>query len=147
MWGRKLETSGVESHSSLSICERYHEYLRQIHRKFRPEHGNLDPQYVLPSTVRAMNVTAGRNGLSPCVLVFEVSPRIPTGTHNLPIQRELMMSPNVARSEMVKVMAKKLLTTALRRRVPKMTDHEVLIVSDVLLYKERPRNEWVGPYK
>ncbi len=94
-----------------------------------------------------MNVTAGRNGLSPCLFVFGVSPRIPTGTHNIPIQRERMMALSVVRSEMMKALAKQRLATALRRHVPKMTDHDVPIGSDVLLYKEITRNEWVGPYK
>ncbi len=94
-----------------------------------------------------MNVTAGRNGLSPCLLVFGVSPRIPTGTHNLPIQRERMLALSVARSEIMKFVAKQRLSTALRRHFPKMTGHDVPIVSDVLFYKERLRNESVGPYK
>ncbi len=94
-----------------------------------------------------MNVIAGRNGLIPCLLVFEVSPSIPNRTHNLLIQRKRMIVLSVARSEMVKVMAKQRVLTALRRQFPKMTDHDVPIGSDVFLYKERPRNECGGPYK
>ena len=141
MSGIKLETSGVESHNAMDICECYREYLRKIFWKVLAEHRNLDPEYVLPLTVRAMNVTAGRNGLSPFLFFFGVSPRIPPVTNNYPIQRERIWTLSVARSEMLKFMAKQRLATALRRHIPEITDHDLPIGSDVVLYKERLRNE------
>ena len=57
------------------------------------------------------------------------------------------MALSVARSEMEKFIPKQRLATTFRRYIPKMTDHDLPIGSDVLLYKERPRSEWVGPYK
>ena len=60
----RLLTSGVESHNALGVCERYHEYLRQVYRRVLAEHRNLDPEYVLPLKISAMNATAGKNGLS-----------------------------------------------------------------------------------
>ncbi len=94
----------------------------------------MDHEYVLSLSVRAMNVTAVRNGLSQCLIVFEVPSGIPTGTRSLPIQRERMMELSVTRSEMMKDIAKQRLENAKRRHVSRMNDH-----------KERPSNEWVGP--
>ena len=47
----------------------------------------------------------------------------------------------------MKVIARQRLAKALGLNAPRATDHEISIGSDVLLYKERPHNEWVGPYK
>ena len=35
----------------------------------------------------------------------------------------------------------------MQKNVPSAADNNISISPDVLLYKERPRNEWVGPYK
>ena len=40
-------TSGVESHNALGVCERYHEYLRQVYRKVRAEDRNLSQAMAL----------------------------------------------------------------------------------------------------
>lgn len=48
---------------------------------------------------------------------------------------------------MMKVIARQRLSKSIRHNVPRAADQEVMIGSDVLLYKERLRNEWVGPYK
>ena len=101
----------------------------------------------LSESVRVMNVTAGTNGLSPCLLVFGETPRIPLQGKYLPERRQRMTALSIARSEMAKVIARQRLSTAIRHNVPKAADQEVTVCSDVLLYKERPRNEWIGPYK
>ncbi len=85
----------------------------------------LDPEYVLTFTVDAMDLTTGRNGLSTRLLVIGVSPRIPTGIHNLPVERDRVKAMSVVRLEIVKVMSWQSLATALQTHVP--------IGSDVLL--------------
>ena len=52
-----------------------------------------------------------------------------------------------ARSKMLKVIARQRLATALKMNVPAAADRDITIGSDFFLYKERPRNEWIGPYK
>lgn len=143
----EVKTSGVESHNALGVGERYHEYLRQVYRKVRASHKNLSIEFALSAAVRAMNCTAGKNGLSPCLLVFGISPRIPGGTNEQPEQRKRMLALKIARSEMLKVIARQRLATAIQKNVPKVANHDISIGSDVLLYKERPVNRWLGPYK
>ncbi len=38
----ELHTSGAESHNALEVGERYHEYLRQIYRRVKAEHKNMN---------------------------------------------------------------------------------------------------------
>ena len=72
---------------------------------------------------------------------------MPTSSEEYPEQRKRMKALQTARSEMVKVIARQRLASALRLNVPAATDRDIAIGSDALLYKERPRNEWLGPYK
>ena len=107
----------------------------------------MDLKYVLSLAVHAMNAKAGKNGLSPCLLVFGISPKIPTSGKEYPEQRRRMEAMQAAQSEMLKVIAGQRLATALKMNIPAAADRDITIGSDVHLYKERPRNEWVGPYK
>ena len=94
-----------------------------------------------------MNATARKNGLSPCLLVFGISPKMPMNGKEYPEQRRRMKVMKTARSNMLKVIARQRLATALKMSVPAAADRDTTIGSDVLLYKERLRNEWIGPCK
>ncbi len=48
---------------------------------------------------------------------------------------------------MVKLVARNCISTAFHERIPRAEDHDIKIGSEVLLYKERPINMWVGPYR
>ena len=48
---------------------------------------------------------------------------------------------------MAKFIARQILSNAIRRNVPRAADQETVVGSDVLVYKERPSNEWIGSYK
>ena len=111
------------------------------------EHKGMELGDALSLSINAMNATAGKNGLSPCLLVFGITPKIPIEGKEFPDQKQRFKAMHAARSEMVKVTARQRITTSLRRNVPSAADHEISIGSVVLIYKERPRNEWVGPYK
>ena len=143
----ELHTSVVKIHNALGVGERYHECLRQINRRVKNEHKTMNLEYVLSLATQAMDATAGKDGLSPCLLVFGISPTLPITSRDLPEQRKRMKALQTARSEMVKIIARQRLASALRRNVPSSADRDILFGSDVLLYKERPRHEWVGTYK
>ena len=106
----------------------------------------MDLKYSLSLEVYAMNETAGKNGLSPCLLVFGISQIMPTCGRKYPEQRRRMKPMETSRSEMLKVIARQRLTTSLKMNVSTAADHDISIGSDVLLYKERPRNEWISLY-
>lgn len=79
--------------------------------------------------------------------MFGVLPELPTDICDYPEQRKRMNAMHIARNEMIKVTARQRSATALRSNVPSATGHHIAIGLDVLLYSERPVNEWLGPYK
>ena len=60
-----LRHTGTESHNSLGNGETYHAMLRRIYNKVRLEHPDFSPELVLSLSTKAMNDTAGPNGLVP----------------------------------------------------------------------------------
>eukprot|EP00170_Pyropia_yezoensis_P002016 contig_8609_g2020 len=93
-----------------------------------------------------MNQTAGPMGISPTLLVFGINPRIPVSPADLPMQRERSKALVEARADMVRHVARARLGTALRRNVPKASDYEIHPGMRVLVYREKPIDEWQGPY-
>eukprot|EP00170_Pyropia_yezoensis_P001807 contig_7709_g1811 len=144
--GTRLINSGVESHNALGSGERYHEYLRNIYRRVRSEHGGLSQESALILACHAMNSTAGTNGLIPTLLVFGVIPRMPVAPLRLPVQRDRVQAMVTARAEVLANISRTRLRTALAAPVPAAADRDVHPGMKVLVYREPPANEWVGPY-
>ena len=147
MAGMKLELSGVESHNALGVGERYHSFLRQIYRKVRAQHPEIPTEYALSLAVKAMNDSAGPKGLVPTLLVFGVMPRIPIVPMALPVQVQRMKAMLKARDEMTTIIAGSQMKKALRSNAPGAAMADIPIGSEVLVYKEKPIDKWVGPHK
>lgn len=62
--------TGIVSHSSMVIGERYHEPLRKTFRKLRISSPGMDPSMLLAISVYAMKTTLGPEGLLPLVGVL-----------------------------------------------------------------------------
>ena len=147
MAGIRQNFSGVQSHNALGVGERYHSFLRQIYRRVRHDHPNLDKTYTLSLSVKAMNDTAGYHGLVPTLLVFGVMPQIPITPVDLPNQMVRMRAMARTRKEMSCVIAKEKISKALRMNVPTAALNDIAIGSQVLVYREKPENRWVGPHR
>lgn len=143
--GTKRRDSGIESHNALGAGETYHDFLRRIFNKVKSTNPRMDNVDCLSLAVHAMNCTAGKDGLSPILLVFGVVPPISVGVTILPAQKERMKAMKLARTEMVKALAESRLTTAMRRNVPSATDNDVRIGGRVLFWRE-DTNRYEGPY-
>lgn len=144
--GILVQPSGVESHNALGNGERYHAYLRQVFKKIRDEVTSLDKHDTLRLAIKAVNDTAGPNGLVPTLLVFGVLPRLPIHPRDLPDQRDRMQAMQVARAEMARITARARVHVALNRNVPAAADTDIRILDNVLVFRESPVNKWVGPY-
>ena len=70
-----LTLSGVEGHNALGEVERYHSCLRLIFKKVQADFPHLDDNYALQLALKAVNDTAGPNGLVPTLLVLSILPR------------------------------------------------------------------------
>ncbi|CDF36991.1 unnamed protein product [Chondrus crispus] len=90
MHGIELQMSGVESHNSLGVGERYHGPIRRIFRVLRTQYPQLDSEVSLRLVVKGANDTLGPDGHVPSKLVFGVEPVFPVLNSSLPAQRERM---------------------------------------------------------
>ena len=144
--GIKHFQSGVQSHNALGVGERYHSFLRDIYRKVQLQHPGIGRSHCLSLSLKAMNDTAGYHGLVPTLLVFGAMPRIPITPMDLPAQMDRMRAIESARKEMASVMAKERMSKAVRMNVPSAADNDIAIGTRVLLYREKPEDQWKGPY-
>ena len=104
-------------------------------------------QNALMLAIKAMNDSAGPQGLVPTLSIFGVMPRIPVVPSELPEQISRMPAMHSARKEMAAVIAKDRLSTAIRANVPAAAMKNTKIVSDVFVYRENPEDKWIGPFK
>lgn len=68
----ELQASGIESHNSFGIGERYHQPLRRVFQVLRTHHPKLDPEVLLRYAVKGIKATMGPEGLVPSLSVFGV---------------------------------------------------------------------------
>ena len=141
-----LTLSGVEGHNALGGGERYHSFLRLIFKQIQADFPHLDDNHALQLAVKAVNDTAGPNGLVPTLLVFGILPRALAVPIDLPQQRERMEALRSACDEMAKVISQRRHTTALKSNTPAATSCDVSIGTEVLVNREAPVRKWDGPY-
>lgn len=87
--GISIKEVPVEAHNSIGKVERYHAPRRRAYKILRDEDPSLSPEAALQMAVKAVNDTAGPNGIVPTLLVFGTYPRLtedstpsPTIRHN-----------------------------------------------------------------
>lgn len=88
--GIDLQLSGIQSHNSIGIGERYHAPLRRIFRVIRSQYLRLDPEVALRLAVKAANDTLGPEGHVPSKLVYGMDPAFPVENAQHPAQRDRM---------------------------------------------------------
>ena len=138
----------VEAHWSIGKVERYHAPLRRAYEIMRAElDSSTSDAAVLQMAVKAVNDTAGPDGLVPTLLVFGAYPRVSMDSPPSP--------PTVRRAEAIQKAMKALRRAASERAVSNAlntrngpTTEEVLslpLQSEVMVWREK--NGWQGPYK
>lgn len=144
--GINIDLSGIESHNSLGAGEKYHDPLRKIYLKIRLSHPSIRPDVCLSLAVKAMNDTMNSNGLVPSLLVFGVLPRFPTTNSKIPAQQERMNALQLARREMETIVSKQRIHKAISSNVPFSATYEFKPGEEVLVYREKEKVKWTGPY-
>jgi hypothetical protein len=66
----------VKAYNSISIVKRYHSLIRRVYQIIVSEIPELDKNIALQMAFKAINNSAGPNGLVPTLLVFKAYPRI-----------------------------------------------------------------------
>lgn len=141
-----LKPSGVESHNSIGLGERYHAPLRRIYNKIRTTSSSLSKESVLRLGLKAMNDTAAPNGLVPSLLVFGVLPRLPIANHSFPDQVARMNVLQIARKEMETVVAQLRVRQALNSRIPAAANMIINPGDSIYVFRETDRR-YHGPHR
>lgn len=146
--GITCEEMPIEAHWALGKVERSHGPLRRAFEILKAEIGYCtDDETLLQMAVKALNDTAGPNGIVPTLLVFGAYPRI---------SQDSPPSPDIARRALAVQKAMKMLRTIRAevevnraintRNGPDLQSTLSLpIQSDVLIWREN--KGWKGPYK
>ena len=72
----KTKQMPVEAHNSIRLIERYHVPLRRAYNILLKELPDLPKEERLQIVIKAVNDTAGPNGIMPTLLVFRAFPYI-----------------------------------------------------------------------
>lgn len=144
--GISLSVSGIESHNSIGAGESYHRQLRRVFNCIRSETPNVEPEHALRLAIKAINDTAGSNGLVPSMLVFGTVPSFPASPRHNPKQRERFAALKAARDEMSQIVCEKRLNDALRRKLPDSTSYLIRPGDNVRVFRETSK-AWDGPFQ
>jgi hypothetical protein len=97
----KIEEIPVEAYYSIGKIEKYHALVKRAFEVITADLGNIiTPEHVLQMAVKAVNNTAGPNGLVPTLLVFGIFPRI---SHELPPSSSITARGEAMRKAMAEV--------------------------------------------
>jgi hypothetical protein len=150
--GTTVVSVPVEAHWSIGAVERYHAVLRRAYLIVRNEIEDINLDMALQMAVKAVNDTAGPDGLIPTLLVFGAYPRMTEYDPPAPTVQQRAKAIEKAMTEVRKAHAERQINTALNtRNGPSTTPvHSLPLNSDVLVWREGKTGytgKWTGPYK
>ena len=144
----KVEEVPVEAHNSIGKLERYHAPLR---RAFHVIAGDLRGQGVsnesiLQMAVKAVNDTAGPDGLVPTLLVFGTYPRLSDASPPSPSIATRALAIRKAMAEVREVKAKQQISNALGMRNGPNTLETLNLPLQAEVKVWRENRGWEGPF-
>ncbi|KAI1001498.1 hypothetical protein K3495_g6700 [Podosphaera aphanis] len=139
----------TEAHHSIGLVERYHTPLRRAYEVISNDLGknNINKYHILQMAVKAVNDTAGPNGIVPTLLVFGAYPRMTESDPPAPSIFQRAAAIKSAMKEVRIIHAKAQVQSALRmRNGPEISALKDLpLNSQVLVWRESKK--WTGPHK
>jgi hypothetical protein len=149
--GTRTKAVPVESHNSIGMVERYHGPIRRAYQIIVTELPGIDKHMALQMAFKAINDTAGPEGLVPTLLVFGAYPRMVESDPPSPTVTQRASALKKAMVEIQKLRAERQVTDALRmRNGPNTTAiHDLPTNSPVLVWREGSTGypgQWEGPY-
>ncbi|KAF2726477.1 hypothetical protein EJ04DRAFT_408644, partial [Polyplosphaeria fusca] len=146
--GAQCKQMPVEAHWAVGKVERAHAPLQRAFDILKAELGDrTDDKDILQMAVKALNDTAGPDGLVPTLLVFGAYPRISTDSPPLPDiiarARAIQKATKMIQKERAAMDINRAMNT---RNGPKSHDTLNLpLMSEILIWREK--KGWTGPYK
>lgn len=144
----EVEDVPVEAHHSIGKVERYHAPIRRAYDVISADLGrSIAAEHVLQMAVKAVNDTAGPDGLVPTLLVFGTYPRLSKTSPPSPSITARGAAIHKAMNEVRKIKTKRQVNEALAtRNGPDITDVlQLPIPSDVKVWREN--TGWSGPHQ
>jgi hypothetical protein len=135
----EVEEVPVEAHHSIGKVERYHAPIRRAYEVISADIGRTTaPEDILQMAVKAVNDTAGPDGLVPTLLVFGTYPRLSKTSPLSPSISTRGAAVHKAMTEVRKIKAKRQINEALAtRNGPDITDVlQLSIPSNVKVWRE-----------
>ncbi|KAL3713545.1 hypothetical protein TMatcc_002248 [Talaromyces marneffei ATCC 18224] len=147
-----VTTVPVEAHWSIGAVERYHAVLRGSYEIMKEELPDISAEAALQMAVKAVNDTAGPDGLVPTLLVFGAYPRMTEYDPPAPTITQRAAAVKKAMTEIRRLRAQRQVTDAVNtRNGPSSTAvHRLPLNSDILVWREGNTGyagKWTGPYK
>ncbi|KAI0993887.1 hypothetical protein K3495_g14297, partial [Podosphaera aphanis] len=141
----QLHQVPTEAHNAIGVVERYHKPLRRAYAIIKEEL-NVTKDVGLQMAVKAVNDTAGPDGIIPTLLVFGAYPRMVETDPPATTVSQRAMAIKKAMEEVGKLRAKQQVKAALNQRNGPNVDHihSLPIGSQVLVWREK--GGWDGPY-
>ncbi|POS82075.1 hypothetical protein EPUL_006366, partial [Erysiphe pulchra] len=137
----------VESANSMGIVERYHKPLRRAYSIIKEETKSTDKNLILQMAIKAINDTAGLDGIIPTLLVFGAYPRMSRLDPPAPSIATRAKAIQKAMAEVSKLRLQKQVTAALRtRNGPASIVQNIPLGIDILVWRTH-RKQWEGPFK
>jgi hypothetical protein len=132
----------------MSIVERYHKPLWRAYQVIKDEIEGIDKVTVLQMAVKAINDTAGYDGIVPTLLVFGAFPRMTHIDPSVPSIAQRATVIKKAMAEVTKLRTQRQVTDALRTWNGPLTDdiYTISLGSDILVWRVYEKS-WNGPYK
>jgi hypothetical protein len=144
----------VEAHWSIGLVERAHPVLRRAYQIITEElqGSGTTKELNLQMAVKAVNDTAGPDGLVPTLLVFGAYPRMSTLDPPAPTITQRATAVRKAMAEVAKIRAERQVNNALNQRNGPSVEaiHDLPLNSDVLVWREGNTGhsgKWSGPFK
>jgi len=139
----------VEAHNSVGKVEAYHSPLRRAYQIIQVELKDeaISKEAILQMAVKAINDTAGPDGIVPTLLVFGAYPRMTSEDPPSPSIVKRAQAVRAATKEVRILHAKRKVNDALSMRngPSTMATLDLPLLSDVRVYREN--NGWKGPFK
>ncbi|KAI7969957.1 hypothetical protein EIK77_000353 [Talaromyces pinophilus] len=121
-----VTTVPIEAHWSIGTVERYHAVLHRSYEIMKEELPDISPEAALQMAVKAVNDTAGPDGLVPTLLVFGAYPRMIEYDPPTPTIAQRATAVKKAMTEIHKIRAQRQIANAINtRNGPSSTAKEI----------------------
>ena len=138
----------VEAHWSIGKLERYHQPLRRAWEIISTElRGKCSPQAMLQMAVKAVNDTAGPDGLVPTLLVFGAYPRISYDSPPSASTAQRAATIEKTMKALRQKTAERTVRDALNTRNGPNVSHILDLPLGSLVRVYREKKGWTGPFK